>query len=278
MKKDNYHIAFVNLDHRTDRLKHMEQQLAAAGIEATRVRGMYPHEYTGDRNRVLKMQNRTPGAIGCHFSQVRIMKEALAFGRHAWVMEDDLIFCSDFQKRMDYIENWMQTHEWDVIWLGASFHVGPPWWHRKGHRERELDDCKCTLGRDAETTDDPRMMRTYGAFATFAYIVNKNSIQKVVDLLDAHLHTSIGIDWLFIKLGPQLKTFSFVPGCVRQMDNQSDIGNGVTMWSGFLQLNGTKENSAYVYQDKMEDFDPYSFDWKEALWVRAVENDLYQKP
>lgn len=263
MNKDAYHIAFINLDHRTDRLTHMEAQLATAGIEAIRVRGMLPHEYTGDRNRVLKMQNRTPGAIGCHFSQVRIMKEARAINRHAWVMEDDLIFCSDFQKRMDYIETWMTSHEWDVIWLGASFHVNPPWWHRNGHRERELE-CSCTLGRDAETTDDPHMMRTYGAFATFCYIVNKDSIDKIVGMLDEYLPMSIGIDWLFIKLSPQLKCYSFVPGCVRQMDNQSDIGNGMTMWSGFLQLNGTKENSSYVYQDRMDDFDPTKFIWKEC--------------
>lgn len=263
MNANLYHIAFVNLDHRRDRLEHMNEELRKAGITASRVRGMYPQEYTGTQN-VEKMRRRTPGAIGCHMSQVSIMKQALAYDRHAIVFEDDLIFCSDFQKRMDYIETWMQSHEWDVVWLGASFHCSPPWWHRKGHRDRELEDCKCDLRRDAETTDDPRMMRTYGAFCTFAYIVNKNSIEKILNLFDQHIHTSIGIDWLFIKLQPQLKCFSFVPGCVRQMDNMSDIGTGMTMWSGFLQLNGTKENSAYVYQDLIENFDPTKFHWHEC--------------
>jgi len=267
MKKDTYHIAFVNLPHRTDRLTHMEGQLATLGIEANRLRGMYPQEYTGPEHLVKKMRLRTPGAIGCHLSQVRIMKEALAFDRHAWVMEDDLIFCSDFHERLNHIENWIEAkgwEAWDVFWLGSSFHVNPPWWHRKGHRERELEDCTCELHRDAETTDDQRIMRTYGAFCTFAYIVNKRSIAKILGMFEQHLHTSIGIDWLFIKLQPQLKCFSFVPGLVRQMDNISDIGSGMTNWSGFLQLNGTKENSAYVYQDKMGDFDPSTFNWGEC--------------
>ncbi len=263
MKADNYHIAFVNLDLRTDRLANMEKELGRLDIKANRVRGMLPSEYTGTQN-VEKMRRRTPGAIGCHMSQVRIMKEALAFDRHAWVMEDDLHFCEDFHERFNEIETWMETHEWDVFWLGSSFHVNPPWWHRKQHRERELEDCKCTLGRDAECTDDPRIMRTYGAFITFAYIVNKNSIQKIMDLFDQHIHTSIGIDFLFIKLQPQLKCFSYVPGLVRQIDNKSDIGSGDTIWSGFLKLNGTKENSAYVFAENKNDFDPDSFDWAEA--------------
>jgi hypothetical protein len=106
------------------------------------------------------------------------------------------------------------------------------------------------------------MVRTYGAFSTYAYIVNHNSIFKIFDLFDQHLHESIGIDWLFIKLQPQLNCFAFVPGCVKQMDNQSDIGDGMTIFSGFSKLNGTEENSRYWYQERMEDFNPDTFIWK----------------
>jgi len=38
----------------------------------------------------------------------------------------------------------------------------------------------------------------------------------------------------------------------------------MTMWSGFLKLNGTFENSAYVYQERKEDFNPETFNWAEA--------------
>lgn len=266
MNKDNYHIAFINMDHRTDRLAHMESQLATAGIEANRIRGMHPQEYTGNPDHVRVMMNRTPGAVGCYLSQVRIMKEARAFNRHAIVFEDDCVFCSDFQKRMDYIEAWIakkEWYDWDVFYLGASVHI-PAWWHKPGHRERELESCRCTLGRDAETTDDPHVLRCYGIFATFAYIVNVRSLNKVIDALERIMPRSMGIDWSMIALGTELNQFCFVPGCVKQMTNQSDIGNGITHWDGFLKLNGTFENSAYVFQDRMEDFNPSTFNWGEA--------------
>lgn len=258
-----YYASFVNMDHRLDRLQHMRQQLKRVGLEAVRTKGMKPQDVfqkgLTTPEKVGVMLRRTEGAIGCHFSQVQVMKDALGFEKHAFVMEDDLVFCEDFKERMEYISNWSESHEWDVIWLGASFHV-PAYWHTRGGSNDRRSNCSVNLGRDCETTDDPRMIRTYGAFATFAYLVNVNSIQKILDLFDQNIHESIGIDWLFIKLQPQLKCFSFVPGCVKQMDNMSDIGHGITKWSGFLQLN-SPHPSDYVYKERMSDFEPTKFNW-----------------
>lgn len=262
MNSDQYHIKFVNLAHRADRLAHMTDQLSRAGIVAERFDGIDWRSRRWD-HKWNTMLNRTPGACGCHESQVSIMREALGDGKHAVVFEDDCVFCSDFQERFAHIQTWLDTHDWDVFYLGASVHVGPPWWHKTGH-SHELPDCNCTLNRDAETTDDPHVLRCYGIFATFAYIVNKNSLSKVIDALEEIKPKSMGIDWSMIALGHKLKQFCFVPGCVRQYSNQSDIGNGVTNWDGFLKLNGTFENSAYVFQDKMTDLDPKTFAWKEA--------------
>lgn len=251
--KESY-IGFLNMDHRTDRLSHMEVQLSKVGIEAIRHRGKTPQEYNLDDHKVQVMRNRTPGAIACHFGQVEIMKRGLESGRHAIVFEDDILFCDDFNERMEYISDWCSKNEWDIFWLGASFHVNPPYWHKKGVSGMP-PDCSAQLGYDVLPTDDPRIIRTFGAYVTFAYIVNVNSIEKILNLFDEHLHTSIGIDWLFIKLQPQLKCFSFVPGSVMQMDNLSDIGKGMTIWSG--QLN----NGPYVFQKNMNDFNPCDYKW-----------------
>ena len=267
MNKENYYIGFLNMNHRTDRLAHMTAQLQRIGLEAVRHEGKKPHEVIPlyPIEKITTMLRRTEGAIPCHHGQVEIMKTALENQKHAIVFEDDCVFCEDFMTRMDYIENWMVMHtDWDIIWLGASFHVNPPYWHKKGGSNDARNNCSANLGYDAKCTDDPRMIRTYGAFVTFAYIVNVASIAKVTRLLDENLYKSIGIDWLMCLLQPQLNCYSFVPGCVRQMDNQSNIGNGITYWSGFLQLNGTKENSSYVYQNLMTEFNPQAFDWKEA--------------
>lgn len=253
----NAYISFVNLDHRTDRLAHMEDQLSKVGIEAVRTRGLFPKECTN--HRVEKMQNRTPGAIGCHFSQVSIMQSALTLEKHAWVMEDDIIFCSDFMDRLEHMEKFISENPWDVFWLGAAFHV-KAWWHPIG-RSGMQPDCSAQLGKDAEATHDSRIVRTYGAYNTFAYIVNKDSIQKILDLFDKHLHESIGIDWLFIKLQPQLNCFSFVPGAVYQRDDYSDIGVSRNGERAFTQWSGALNNGPHVWQNKIEDFDPTYYKW-----------------
>lgn len=256
------HTRFINLSHRQDRLFHMLNELDRVQLEAERFEAIRTADHQWDYIKYGTMLNRTPGAVGCHVSQVEVMKEALSLGKCAFEMEDDLVFATDIKQRLDYIEKFVNEKEpdWDVIWLGGTFHVGPPYWHTGSNHLLPGSN----LGKDAEATDDPRIFRTFGAFSTHAYIVNVNSIQKILDLFDQHIHTSIGIDYLFIKIQPQLKTFAFVPGCVKQIDNMSDIGQGMTVYSGFSRLNGSYENSRYWWQDKMEDFDPLTFDWKEA--------------
>lgn len=261
MEKFNWkecHTAFVNLDHRQDRLNRMQSQLEIAGISAERLRGMYPHEYTGDPSLVQVMANRTKGAIGCHYSQVQIMKDALAKGKSAFVMEDDLIFASDVQKRLDYAQDFLNKNDWDIFWLGGTYHLNPPRWHDAGHTNSELPKCDCTLNKDVECTDDKRIVRTYGCWGTYAYIVNHKSLPRILDLLECNVYQSIGIDWLFIKLQPILKCFAFVPGMVKQYDNESDIGTGVTVFSNFSNL------GEFWFADKMEDFNPETFNWHEA--------------
>jgi GR25 family glycosyltransferase involved in LPS biosynthesis len=175
------------------------------------------------------------------------MERALAQGRHAWVMEDDLHFCEDFGSRLAFLEVFLSAcPAWDILWLGATFHVHPPYWHRE------------TLGRDAEQTAYPNIFRTYGAFCTYAYIVNRASIAKLLTLLDQHLDRSIGIDWIMIQIQPQLYTYAMVPGSVIQVDGKSDIGKGITKFSGFSKL------GPYWFAERAEDFDPTTFNWYET--------------
>lgn len=255
----NYLAKFLNLPSRVDRLNHMTAELARVGLSAERHAAKTPDQVDKFNPKYSVMLNRTPGAIPCHLGQVEIMQEALASGKDAMVFEDDLVFATDIKERLEYIDKWTNGRAWDVIWLGASFH-SPAFWHCVGGSKMR-PNVSANLGIDCEPTDDPRMIRTYGAFSTHAYIVNVHSIEKITALLDKYVHESIGIDHLFIRIQPQLKCFSFVPGCVKQIDNQSNIGTGMTIWSGFLKLNGSYENSRYVFQDNMNDFNPEGYQW-----------------
>lgn len=249
---DQCFASYVNLDKRTDRRERMEKSLARVGIVAERTRGLLPSEYTGSPHRIQAMWDRPQkGAIGCHFSQVSLMQKANLLDKHAFVMEDDLEFCDDFRARLTMIDRFCQTHPWDVIFLGGTFHINPPYWHKE-------------MGRDAELTDHSRMIRTYGAFCTYAYIVNKKSISTILRKFDLLLPKSIGIDHMFIMIQPQIHAYAFVPGCIKQYDHISDIGvhksgePAMTIFSGFAKL------GPYWFKDRMEDFDPTTFNWHEA--------------
>lgn len=247
------YISFLNLEHRKDRLEHIQNELNRVGINAIRTRGRLPNEFDLTDPKIQVMVKRTVGAVGCHFGQCEIMREALSMGKDAMVLEDDLIFGTDIKERLDYIQDFINKEDdWDVVFLGGTVHINPAWWHKLGHSS-DLPMCECKLGVDAERTTDPKIIRVYGAFSTHAYIVNKRSIEKILKYFDENVHLSMGIDWLFIKMQPLLKAFMFVPGCVKQMDNRSDIGNGITYFSGFKML------GEHWFTDRIEDFNYDNF-------------------
>lgn len=262
MLLDDCYISFINLKHRLDRLAHMQFELSRIGVRAERFEAIKTSEHIWPESKWGVMLRRTPGACGCWASHIAVMSKAIELGKHAMVLEDDLVFCSDFKERIEYISGFLDNQDsWDIVFFGGTVHI-PAYWHTG--MNRDLLDCRCEIKRDAECTGDTRILRVYGAFSTHAYAVNVNSILKVQYLLNTVLHEAMGIDWALIKLAPQLKCFMFVPGCVKQIDNASDIGMGITRFSGFSKLNGTIENSKYWWQDKATDFDPLTFDWKEA--------------
>lgn len=226
------YAAYVNLDSRDDRRILMDAELYRVKVSAKRVAGHLPRHYP--EAHFDKMRNTTPGAIGCYMAQLSILSTADNVDKHAFVMEDDLVFCDDIHERLAMFDRWSKGKEWDILWLGATYHLNPVW-HRRGHPNRELP-CDCELGIDWEPTDNKNIVRTYGCWSTYAYIVNKYSILKVKKMLIDILPFTIGIDYSMIAFQPKLKTYSITPGCVKQYDNLSNIGNGITKFSGFETL------------------------------------------
>ena len=131
---------YVNLDSRPDRRDHAEQQFARHGIEARRQRGFLPDEWPGDPADVAKMRATTPGAIGCYMGHTNLMRTVVDSDRVVGIFEDDALLCDDFNERMAYIEENL-TWDWDILWLGSTYHINPPVWHKE------------TLGRDFELTN-----------------------------------------------------------------------------------------------------------------------------
>ena len=249
----NCYTKYINLDHRNDRKYHMESELQKYNINAERFSAIKTSDRVWDDDKIKTMRKYgREGTIGCYYSQFELMKEAIGTDKDVFVMEDDLIFCSDINQRMQEVEEFLNTHTWDIFWLGSTVHINPCVWHSGNHPEL----LESSLGKDAEPTDNPRIMRTYGCWSTYAYIVNKNSLEKILYMLDKNIAEMGAIDKLFIKLQPELHTYSYVPGCVKQLDGYSDIINTVNPFSFFASLGD------YWWQDKKEDFDPVDIKWK----------------
>jgi GR25 family glycosyltransferase involved in LPS biosynthesis len=244
LSKMDWH--YVNLAHRTDRRAHAEAEFAKAGISARRFEAYKPEDWKGDPAKVLRMRNRTPGAIGCMASQMAVIETVVGTDRIAVVNEDDVVFCEDIQKRLAYIAE-KCPKDFAVFWLGGTFHV-PAVWHKNDE-----------IRRDVQCTSDPRILRTYGIWSTYSYAVPGHRAREVLDILDANMHRSDGIDHCAILyLEPVLPTYCFVPGCAKQYDSESSIGRGITRFSDFASL------GPYWFQERMEQFDPTLFDWKDA--------------
>jgi len=239
---------YINLDSRPDRREHAEAEFAAQDIEPRRLRAFLPEEWNGNPRDVRLMKRTTPGAIGCYMSQLSIIQSCPSDEIVA-VCEDDICFAPDMARRLQYAEKALPD-DWDVFYLGATFHVPGVWC-------RTSDAASWRQHRvDAEPTADKHIMRVYGQWGTYAYLVNGFRAQKVIDALAKNCRNSRGIDHNFIQLGDKLNAYSFVPGMAWQYDNQSNIGSGVTEFSGFKTL------GPYAWTDKMTDFDPATFNWQ----------------
>jgi GR25 family glycosyltransferase involved in LPS biosynthesis len=227
---ENCYTAYINLSHRKDRNEHMIEQLLKVGVYSERMPGLTPDLFP--EQQYNKMRGKTPGAIGCMVCQMAVMHIALSKDKHAFVMEDDLVFCEDFHDRLRVFEGNVPGN-WDILWLGGTFHKEPVW-HGDGHLNKL--PCTCTLSKDWEPTGHKNIVKTFGVWSTYAYIVNKTSIEKVLKGLEDLMPQTIGIDYSMIAMQPELNTYAFVPGMIKQMDNQSDIGKGITKFSGFEKL------------------------------------------
>lgn len=239
---------YINLESRADRKTHAEEQFAVHGITPQRYTGHLPSEWDGDPKDVARMFKRTPGAVGCYMSQLAVIKSCPEDEIVA-VCEDDICFSSDLPARLAHAEVAL-PEDWDVFYLGATFHV-PGEWYKKS-------ECAAWRHRnvDAEPTDDKHIMRVYGQWGTYAYFVNGEKVDKVVAALEENCHRSDGIDHNFMILGDKINAYCFVPGMAWQYDNMSNIGKGMTIFSGFKKL------GPYVWTNKMEDFDPDTFNWR----------------
>jgi GR25 family glycosyltransferase involved in LPS biosynthesis len=155
---------YINLEHREDRKQHIKAQLEKFGIKADRVRGVYFYEVEdSDNPKYKKMVDNNKSQLGCYTAHINCLERAYKVNSSALIFEDDAIICDDFIEKMDYIQNFLNNNEWDIVWLGGS---------KEG------------------------------------YLVNSNSIPKILHLLEEVVYRSTAIDHSFVMIDPFIKTFA----------------------------------------------------------------------
>ena len=195
---------YINLEHRTDRKLHIEEQLKNMGISATRFNA-------------IKMEN---GAIGCSMSHLKLLQMAqLNKLDHILIMEDDITFLdpeffkSQFKKFME-----LHGNNWDVVLLGGN--NMPPY--------ENIDETCIKVTRCQTTT---------------GYLVNGHYINALLTKIKMGLtnvlknrphHTQLAIDKFWFVLQKMSKWYLITPPTVVQRNDYSDIEKRITNYQGIM--------------------------------------------
>ena len=211
--EDIRHAFYINLEHRTDRKEHVEQQLTSVGIT------------TAQRFNAIRMEN---GAIGCSMSHLAILKKALAEEYdHVLIVEDDIQFLNPalFTKQFAEFFKSMKDNQWDVLLLGGN--NSPPFHYV-----------------------NPACVRVARCQTTTGYLVNGHYIETLIKniktglthlLSKPHMRTMYAIDRYWFLLQEKDLWFLLTPLTVIQREDYSDIEKKRTNY-GRAMTDLTKES------------------------------------
>ena len=186
------HVFYINLELRTDRKQHVEQQLASIGINATRFNA-------------IKLAN---GAIGCSMSHLKCLEIAKHNNwEHVMIVEDDILFLNT-ELFKNQLNKFLKKHEnFDVV-LIAGNNV-PPY--------QKIDD-SCVKVYRCQTTTGYVVQRHY--YDTLISNI-REGIQKLMK--NPEQHVLYAIDKYWFKLQQKDNWYLITPLTVTQREDYSDI-------------------------------------------------------
>lgn len=198
--RDIKHSLYINLEERTDRKEHAEQQFSSIGINV-------------ERFQAIKMPN---GAIGCSMSHLKCLQTAYDNKwEHLLICEDDITFTNPelFSKQLN---SFLKTHKkWDVVLLAGN--TMPPY--------QQIDQT-CIQVQKCQTTT--------------GYIVNGHYIKTLLDNVKMGLtyliknpknHLLFAIDKFWFYLQKRDTWYLIIPLTVIQLPGYSDIEKKDTNYS-----------------------------------------------
>jgi glycosyl transferase family 25 len=217
---DIIHTYYINLEHRTDRKLHVENQLNTIGVKRF------------NRFNAIKMEN---GAIGCSMSHLKILEDAYNNNwEHILIVEDDITFLNPnlFVEQFEqFMTNQNQNKKkWDVV-LFAGNNV-PPY---------DVIDDTCIKVKRCQTTT--------------GYLVNGHYIKTLMTNIKMGLHQLIknpekrdlfAIDRYWFSLQNVSNWYLIIPPTVIQCAGYSDIERKNTNFERIM----TDINKDYMFTSK----------------------------
>jgi glycosyl transferase family 25 len=201
---DIKHTFYINLEHRTDRRTHVENQLATLGLSATRFNA-------------IKMEN---GAVGCSMSHLKILQNAVTNNLdHVLILEDDIQFLNPDVFKAQF-NKFIQIHknDWDVI-LFAGNNM-PPY---------ETIDDTCIKVKKCQTTTG------YLVNGHYIKVLMQNVKMGITNLIHRPAqHSLYAIDKFWFALQNIGKWYLITPVTVIQQEGYSDIEKKRTNYSRIM--------------------------------------------
>lgn len=189
------HVFYINLSHRTDRRKHIEEELTKLNVtNPTRCNAI----------------THSNGAVGCTLSHIWCLEQAKINSLpYACIIEDDAVFTNPelILKNIKQFED--SSIEWDVLLLGGN--VNNPF-------DIVNDFC----------------IRSYNTQTTVSYIVNSHYYDTLINNfkesafnlnIDPNNRDAFACDMYWKHLQKKDKWFMIIPLTVTQLRDFSDIEN-----------------------------------------------------
>lgn len=198
------HVLYINLDHRTDRLVHVQRELEKIGVKS------------GVRFSAVKM---AAGNVGCTISHIRCIELAK---RNEWpyvfICEDDITFTNP-AVLLNSLSKFIESGEqWDVLVIGGN--NCPPYIQTAEHYARVMN---------VQTTTGYIVKKEY---YDILYDNYREGLAKLMREPEKKKQFSIDIYWKLLQ--QQDKWFMILPLTVIQYYDYSDIEERVTDYSGMM--------------------------------------------
>lgn len=195
---------YINLEHRTDRLEHVEKELKKVGIK-------------GERFNAIKTKS---GAVGCTLSHIKCLELAKERNyEEVFICEDDITFTNS-ELFLENLQKFCDNEDimWDVLIIGGN--NVPPYKQYYDYCARVFN-CQTTTG--------------YIVKQDFYDIIIKNFKEGLLNLMkNPENKRDFAIDIYWKKLQMENFWYMITPPTVTQYENFSDIEEKNTNYDHLL--------------------------------------------